>query len=320
MKRKFFTPLLVVLLLLAACSPQEKNPFYTEWDTPFGIPPFSQIKEEHYMPAMQKGITEHQAEIDIIANSTELPTFENTIVAVEYSGELLDRVTEVFFSLNSAVTNDQMQTIAKEAAPLLSEHNDNIILNDKLFQRVKAVYQQRESLALAPAQDKLLDDYYKRFVRNGADLSDEDKEKLRAINKELSLLSLQFGENVLKETNNFELSIEDEYELGGLPAAVVAGAAEAAAQRGHEGKWVFTIHKPSLIPFLQYSDSRELREKIFKAYVEKGNHNDEQDNKAIAAKMAPEGRACEAPGLRVPRPPRPGGEHGRNPRKRLRAP
>ena len=148
MKRKYFAPLLVILLLLA-CAPQEpQNPFYTEWDTPFGIPPFAEIREEHYLPAMEKGIIEHQAEIDAIAGSDEAPTFENTILALEYSGDLLDRVTEVFFSLNSAVTTDSMQSIAKLAAPMLSEHNDNIILNDKLFRRVKAVHGQRASLGL----------------------------------------------------------------------------------------------------------------------------------------------------------------------------
>jgi peptidyl-dipeptidase Dcp len=284
MKRKFFAPLLAVLLLLA-CSPKEQNPFFTEWDTPFGIPPFSQIKEEHYMPAMQKGIAEHQAEIDAIANSKEPPTFENTIVAVEYSGKLLDKVTEVFFSLNSAITNDRMQAIAKEAAPLLSEHNDNIILNEKLFQRVKAVYQQRESLTLTPSQDKLLEDYYKRFVRNGADLSDEDKEKLRAINKELSVLTLQFGENVLKETNKYEMLLEDKKDLAGLPDFVVSAASEAAAAKGYEGKWLFTLQKTSWIPFLQYSDRRDLREKLYTAWMMIGDNGDDLDNKETVKKI-----------------------------------
>jgi peptidyl-dipeptidase Dcp len=284
MNRKYFAPLLVVLLLLA-CSPQKQNPFYTEWDTPFGIPPFCEIEEEHYMPAMKEGIIQHQAEIDVIANSTETPTFENTILAVEYSGELLDRVTEVFFSLNSAVTNEQMQSIAKEAAPLLSEHRDNIILNDKLFQRVKVVHEKRLSLALTVEQDKLLDDYYKRFVRNGADLDDADKEKLRAINKELSVITLQFGENILKETNKFEMVLEDEKDLAGLPDFVVSGAAEAAAAKGYEGKYLFTLHKPSWIPFLQYSERRDLREKIYTAWFMMGDNDDELDNKEIIKKI-----------------------------------
>ncbi len=284
MKKKFFAPLLVVLLLLA-CSPQEQNPFYTEWDPPFGIPPFSGIKEEHYMPAMREGIIQHQAEIDTIANSTEHPTFENTVLALEYSGKLLDNVTEVFFSLNSAVTTERMQAIAKEAAPLLSEHQDNIILNDKLFQRVKVIHERRLSLALKPEQDKLLDEYYKRFVRNGADLNDADKEKLRAINKELSVITLQFGENILKETNKFEMVLEDEKDLAGLPDFVVSGASEAAAAKGYEGKWLFTLHKPSWIPFLQYSERRDLREKIYTAWFMMGDNGDELDNKEIIKKI-----------------------------------
>jgi len=285
MKRKFFAPLLVVLLLLA-CSPQEQNPFYTEWETPFGIPPFSEIKEEHYMPAMREGIIQHQAEIDTIANSTEHPTFENTILAVEYSGELLDKVTEVFFSLNSAVTNEQMQAIAKEAAPLLSEHGDNITLNDKLFKRVKVVHEARLTLNLTLEQDKLLDDYYKRFVRNGADLNDADKEKLRAINKDLSLLTLQFGENILKETNKFEMVLDSEKDLAGLPDFVVSAASEAAEAKGYTGKWLFTLHKPSWIPFLQYSERRDLRKKIYTAWFMMGDNGEELDNKEILKKIS----------------------------------
>jgi peptidyl-dipeptidase Dcp len=286
MKRKIFAPLLVVLLLLA-CSPQKPvNPFYTEWETPFGIPPFSEIKEEHYMPAMKEGIIQHQAEIDAIASSTEHPTFENTILAVEYSGELLDKVTEVFFSLNSSVTNEKMQAIAKEAAPLLSDHNDNIILNEQLFKRVKVVHEARLSLALTPEQDKLLDDYYKRFVRNGADLNDADKEKLRAINKELSVLTLQFGENILKETNSFEMVLEDEKDLAGLPDFVISEASEAAAAKGYEGKWLFTLHKTSWIPFLQYSERRDLREKLYTAWFMLGDGDNEFDNKEALKRVA----------------------------------
>ena len=284
MRRKYFAPLLVVLLLLA-CSPQEQNPFFAEWDTPFQIPPFSEIREEHYMPAMREGILHHQSEIDVIAGSAEEPTFENTILAIEYSGDRLDKVTEVFFSLNSAITNEQMQAIAKEAAPLLSDHRDNIILNDNLFKRIKAVHEKRLSLALTLEQDKLLDDYYKRFVRNGADLGPEAKEKLRAINKELSVLTLQFGENILKETNRFEMVLGDEKDLAGLPDFVVSAAAEAAAAKGYEGKWLFTLHKPSWIPFLQYSERRDLREKIYTAWYMMGDNGDEFDNKKIIEKI-----------------------------------
>lgn len=284
MKRKFFAPLLVVLLLLA-CSPQQQNPFFVEWETPYQIPPFSEIREEHYMPAMREGILRHQVEIDAIADSAAEPTFENTVLALEYSGKMLDRVTEVFFSLNSAVTSEQMQAIAKESAPLLSEHRDNIILNDNLFKRIRAVHAKRLSLALTPEQDKLLDEYYKRFVRNGADLGVEDKEKLRVINKDLSVLTLQFGENILKETNRFEMVLEDEKDLAGLPDFVVSAAAEAAAAREYEGKWLFTLHKPSWIPFLQYSERRDLREKIYRAWYMMGDNCDDLDNKKILEKI-----------------------------------
>ncbi len=285
MKRKFFAPLLVVLLLFA-CSPQEQNPFYTEWDTPFGIPPFSEIKEEHYRPAIEKGIAEHQLEIDAIANSTEHPTFENTILALEYSGDLLGKVTDVFFSLNSAVTNDSMQAIAMWAGPTLSGHNDNIILNEKLFKRIKVVHDARLSLALTPEQDKLLDDYYKRFARNGANLSEADKAKMREINKELSMLTIKFGENILKETNSFEMVLEDKKDLAGLPDFVVSAASEAAEAAGYTGKWMFTLHKTSWIPFLQYSERRDLREKIYTAWFMLGDGDNEFDNKDTLRKIA----------------------------------
>jgi peptidyl-dipeptidase Dcp len=284
MKRRYFVPLLAVLLLIA-CSPQPQNPFFEEWDTPFGIPPFAEIEEEHYMPAIREGIVRHQAEIDTIAESTEEPTFENTVLALEYSGKMLDRVTEVFFSLNSAITNEQMQSIAKEAAPLLSEHRDNIILNEKLFDRVKTVHDQRDSLDLTAEQDKLLDEYYKRFTRNGAGLGPAEKERLRAINKELSVLTLQFGENILKETNRFEMVLGDETDLAGLPDFVVSAAAEAAAAAGHEGKWMFTLHKSSWIPFLQYSERRDLRERIYRAWFMMGDNDDELDNKGNVEKI-----------------------------------
>lgn len=286
MKRKFFAPLLIVLLL-AACSQQApQNPFYTEWDTPFGIPPFSEIKEEHYRPAIEKGIADHQLEIDAIANSAEHPTFENTILALEYSGALLGKVTDVFFSLNSAVTNDSMQAIAMWAGPTLSGHNDNVILNEKLFKRVKVVHDARLSLALAPEQDKLLDDYYKRFTRNGANLNEADKAKLREINKELSKSTIKFGENILRETNSFKMVIEDEKDLAGLPDFVVSAASEAAEAAGYTGKWMFTLHKTSWIPFLQYSERRDLREKIYTEWFMLGDGDNEFDNKETLRKIA----------------------------------
>ncbi len=281
-----------VSLLFSACSKQpvkkaaEENPFFEEFDTPYGVPPFESIKEEHYVPGFKEGISQEKQEIDAIANNADSPTLANTIEAVENTGALLQRVSNTFDVLNGSMTNERMQTIAKEVAPLRSKHNDDVLLNVKLFQRVKAVYEQRDDLELTTEQAMLLERYYKDFVRGGANLDEEKKPRLREINEELSLLSLKFGENVLKETNRFELVIDNQDDLAGLPEAIRTAAAETAEERGHKGKWVFTIHRPSITPFLQYSDKRELREKIFKAYINKGNHNDELDNKANLAKMA----------------------------------
>jgi len=264
----------------------ETNPFYSEYDTPFGTPPFSKIKIEHYMPAFKDGMAKEKEEIEVIANNPEAATFENTVVAMEKTGELLDKVSQVFFNLTSSMTNDEMQAIAKDLSPLLSKHRDDIRLNEKLFQRVKTVYENKDQLELNTEQEKLLDEYYKSFVRGGSNLADEQKEKFREINKELSLLALQFGENILKENNRFEMVIEKEEDLAGLPESVISAAVETANERGHEGKWVFTLHKPSLIPFLQYSEKRELREKMFKGYIMRGNNNDNLDNKDILKKVA----------------------------------
>lgn len=262
------------------------NPFFTEYDTPFGIPPFEQIKNEHFMPAFEKGIEEHKTEIDKIINSTEEPTFENTIEALEFSGSLITKVSYVFYNRNSANTSEKVQVIAKELAPIISRHYDEISLNDQLFAKVKAVYEKKEELQLNSEQKRLLEDKYKSFVRRGANLSAEDKNKLKAINEKLSTLSLQFGENVLAETNRFKMVIDNEEDLAGLPDNVIAAAAETAIAKGDSGKWVFTIQRPSLYPFLQYSEKRDLREKLLKAYVNKGDNNDSLDNKKIAAEMA----------------------------------
>jgi peptidyl-dipeptidase Dcp len=264
----------------------DSNPFYTEYDTPFGTPPFSEIKLEHYMPAFKDGMEQENKEIDAIANNSETPTFENTIVAMEKTGELLDRVNHVFYNLNSSMTNEDMQAIAKDLSPLLSKHRDDIRLNEILFERVKAVYEQKDDLQLNTEQKMLLDKYYKSFIRGGANLDETKKGELREINKELSLLTLQFGENILKENNRFEMVLENKADLAGLTKAVITAAAETGKERGHEGKWVFTLHKPSLIPFLQYSEKRELREKMFKGYINRGDNNDDLDTKAMLSKIA----------------------------------
>jgi peptidyl-dipeptidase Dcp len=273
-------------LLFASCSKKETNPLLAEWDTPFETPPFEKIKTEHYLPAFEEAINVHNSEIEKIVNNTEVATFVNTIEALDYSGSLLTRVRRVFTSMNESMSNEQMQVISKEVSPMLSKHGDDINLNENLFKRVKEVYKKKESLELNTEQNKLLDKYYKGFVRGGANLKDEVKEEFRKINEELSVLSVQFGENVLKEINKFEMVIENEDDLEGLPENVVSGASETANEKGYDGKWVFTIHKPSMLPFLQYSSKRDLREKIYSAYFLKGDHNDELDNKKILSRMA----------------------------------
>jgi len=287
--------LVILMLFVASCQsgdqpgPQDtsqRNPFFVEYNTPFGVPPFDQIQLEHYMPAFEEGIARHNAEIAAIVNNENPPTFRNTIEALDQSGVLLTNVSNVFFNLNSSMTNDEMQELAKKVAPMLSAHQDDIILNGELFAKVKAVHDAKSGMRLTAEQTKLLDDFYKNFVRNGANLDETKKAKLREINEELSVLTLKFGENVLKENNTFEMVIEDEKDLAGLPDAAISGAAEAGAERGHEGKWVFTLHKPSMIPFLQYAENRALREKIFKAYINRGDNNNELDNKDTLAKIA----------------------------------
>lgn len=273
------------VLMAMSCTTTEQNPFFAEYNTPFGVPPFNQIREEHFLPAFKKGIRIEQDEIEKIANNPAVPTFENTLEAMEKSGQLLDRVKQVFSNLKSANTNDQIQAIARQVSPMLSRHHDDIMMNKKLFQRIKTIYEKKASLNLTPEQGRLLDEYYKDFMRSGAGLDDKQKEELRDINQQLSLLSLRFGENVLKEDNNFKLIIEDEKDLAGLPDNVIHTAAETAKKNGQAGKWMFTLHKPSMIPFLQYAENRALREKIYTAYISRGDHNDKFDNKEIIKKM-----------------------------------
>jgi len=291
---KFARIILIALIasaVLVSCGGQKKekkevseNPFFTDWTTPFGAPPFDRIKVEHFKPAILEGIKRHREEIKAVAENPEPPTFANTLEALDRSGLFLDRAEKVMENLLSAHTNDELQAAAQELAPALSAHYDSIFLDAKLFARVKAVYDQRDQLALNPEQKQLLEKFYKDFVRAGAGLDEAKKARLKEINQELAVLELKFAENVLKETNAFELVIENPADLEGLPANVVAAAAEAAKERGKEGKWVFTLHKPSLIPFLQYSPRRELREKIFKAYINRGNNGNERDNKALVAR------------------------------------
>ncbi|QLC67384.1 M3 family metallopeptidase [Flavobacterium sp. LPB0248] len=255
------------------------------FNTKHNTAPFSQIKIEDYVPAFNEGIALAKAEIDAIVNNPDAPTFENTIVAMDFSGDILDRLSSIFFNLNSAETNDEMQKIAQEVSPLLSEFGNDIRLNADLFARVKAVYDQKESLNLNPEQTTLLDKKYKSFSRNGANLPEDKKNQLREIDKELSKLSLQFGENVLAETNNFELHLTDEKDLSGLPEGTIEAARLLAKNQEKEG-WIFTLDHPSYIPFLTYADNRELRKKMAIAFGAKAFQNNEFNNEENVLKIA----------------------------------
>lgn len=274
-------------MIFQSCNSNVKqdNPFFQDFNTPHEVPPFQLIRNHHYLPAFKEGIRQQEAEINAITCNTDVPTFANTVEALEKSGELLNRVSAVFFNLKEANTNDSMQLIAEEATPLLSIHQDNINLNKKLFERIKTVYENRSQENLTTEQQLVLDKYYKGFVRGGANLSETDQEKLKKINGELSLLALKFGNNLLKETNNYQLVIKNKKDLSGLPGGVISSAAETAKEAGMDGKWMFTLHNPSIMPFLQYADNRKLREEIYKAYINRGNRNNEYDNKSVISKM-----------------------------------
>ncbi len=279
----------VVMLQLAACKQTTKtmervNPLLTDYTTPYEIPPFESIELGDYLPAFEQGMRDQMIEIEDITNNVNPADFSNTIEALEKSGALLTKVSSVFFNLNGSLTNDSMQSIARTLSPLMSKHNDDISLNPVLFKRIKAVYDMRDQLSLNPEQAMLLEKTYKRFVRGGANLNLDDQEKLRKVNEELSILSLRFGENLLAETNKYQLIVDDSSQLTGLPDNMKLAAAGAAAKVGKEGKWMFTLHSPSIFPFLQFADNRALREQIFKAYISRGNHDDEYDNKKIISR------------------------------------
>ncbi len=274
-------------IVMQSCNPNANNanPFLRPYDTPYDVPPFGEIMNCHYLPAFREGIRQQEAEIEAIINTAEPPTFSNTIEAMEKSGQLLHQVSYVFFNLREANTNDSLNQIAEEIMPVLTAHTDGINLNDRLFQRIKTLFEHQEKEKLTTEQKMVLRKYYHNFVRGGANLSPEDKEKLKKINNELASLSLKFGENQLKETNDYQLVISDEKELSGLPAGVIASAAEAAKESGLEEKWLFTLHNPSIIPFLQYADNRDLREQIYKAYITRGSRDNERNNWNIISKM-----------------------------------
>ncbi len=267
-------------------SAKDDNPFFKPYGTRFNVPPFDRIRNEHFLPAIEEGIRREQAEVDAIVADTEPPAFANTVAALDRTGIFLSEVSAVFGALQGANTNKDLQALARRVAPMMAAHRDNIGLNAKLFQRVKAVYDGRDSLKLDREERFLLEATYRDFVRGGALLDEAQKARFRELNQELSLLSVKFGENVLAETNAFKLVIDDRADLAGLPSSAVELAADAAKQAGLEGKWVFTIHVPSMTPFLQSSERRSLREKLQRAYFMKGDNDNEYDNKENAKKIA----------------------------------
>ena len=283
MKLQSIMLLAIALLLLAGFNPEKKrdNPFFSKYKTPFEVPPFDKIDSTDYMPAFMEGIKQHNAEIEAIIANSATPDFANTILAFDKSGKLLTKVSKVFYNLNEAETNKQLQAIARQLSPIMSKHNDDIALNEKLFAKIKAVYQKRKVMGLDDQQFRVVEKYFRDFERQGANLSPEKKDQLRKLNEELAMLALTFGENLLAETNeNFELIITDKKDLAGLPQGVIDGAAETANEKGLAGKWVFTLSKPSMIPFLQYAKNRDLREQIYRGYFMRGNNGNKKIGRA----------------------------------------
>lgn len=282
-----------VAVVMSACQSGQKpsgetagdNPFFSEYTTPFGVPPFDKIKVEHYKPAFTKALEEHDQEIKTIVENSDAPTFENTILAFDNSGELLTKVMLAFSSESSINATDALQALEQEIYPILSKHSDDIRLNADLFAKIKTVYDQRDSLGLDKEQAKLLEKTYKSFARQGANLPKEAQEKLRVLNENISTLELTFNQNLLKETNAFHMVVDKKEDLAGLSESLIAAAAAQAEADSLPGKWVFTLHNPSIMPFLQYADNRELREKLFTAYLMRGNNNNENDNKEIVKRL-----------------------------------
>lgn len=268
--------------MMYSCTTQtESNPFFSEFQTPDGVPPFDQIKLEHYEPAFRKGMEEQNKLIQAIVDSKEEPNFENVIVAFDNSSPILDRVGGVFYNLTEAETTDELTALSMKLAPVLSEHGDNISLNHDLFLKIKAVYDKKDALGLNTEQNRLLEKIYKDFVRSGANLPADKQARLRDINKQLSTLGITFSNNILNENNEFKLFVDKKEDLAGLPDWFCQSAAQEAKAAGQEGKWLFTLHNASRLPFLQYADNRDLREKMYKAYINRGNNNDKNDNKQI---------------------------------------
>ncbi|MDH5399274.1 MAG: M3 family metallopeptidase [Cyclobacteriaceae bacterium] len=285
---------LIIITLMSSCSQNperqtvvaEDNPLLNSWDTPFGVPPYHLIKNKHYLPAFEKAMEEHNQEIKAIIENKDQPSFENVAEALEKSGAMLDKIANVFYPVNSAHTNDSLKEVASTVAPKLSAHSDEILLNPALFDKVKAVYEQKEALNLEGEELRLLEETYKRFVRAGAALDETSRTRLKDINQRLAELSEKFGQNLLDETNDFEYHITDEADLGNLPSNLLATAKKEAEKRNKTEGWVFTLQRPSINPFLQYSPSREGRKILFDGYAMRANNGNDKDNKALLSEMA----------------------------------
>jgi peptidyl-dipeptidase Dcp len=263
----------------------ENNPLFKEFCTSFGTPPFGEIRTEHYVPAFRAGIELGLKEVEGIVSNAAAPDFDNTIAALSHSGRMLDRVSNVFYPLNDAETSPEMQAIAREVAPLLADYHNDILFNQALFERVQLVYAKRQGLGINAEEMTLLEKTYKMFVRNGAGLDDTRKARLREISRQLSELSLKFDDNVLAETNDWFLHLEDPSDLSGLPESQLEAAAEEAKKRNLSG-WVITLKAPSMWPFLQYADRRELREKVFRAANQRGYRGNQYDNREVVRQIA----------------------------------
>ncbi|MDR0926252.1 MAG: M3 family metallopeptidase [Ignavibacteria bacterium] len=294
MKKYFAAALAAGMIFSTACSNKDAettdassdNPFYTEWNTPFGAPPFEKIKPEHYKQALDSGLRAHSAEIEVIANNAEEATFENTILAMENSGRLLMRASSVFYNVVGADGDEELKALEEFFAPIFTQHSDDINMNERLFARVKSVYDKRDALKLDSDDYHLLELYYKNFVRGGTNLTADKKEELKKVNSNLSKLTTLFGQKLLNDNNAFKVIISDKNDLKGLPESSITAAAELAKSDGQAGKWEFNTSKPSWIPFMQFSDNRALREKMYNGYVNRGNNGDANDTKETIEKIA----------------------------------
>ncbi|MCD7973798.1 MAG: M3 family metallopeptidase [Candidatus Azobacteroides sp.] len=283
--KKILLILSFAMMLINSCKNSKEdnsdNPLLSEFRTPFALPPFHKIKASHFIPAFQQGMKEQNDIIQTIINNKEKPDFENTIVPLENSSNLLNQVSFIFYGIENAESTKELQQINQEISPLLAQHEDNIFLNSLLFEKIKSVFENREKDNLNSIQIRLLEKYYKKFIRAGIWLPEESKTRLKEINTQLTEYYVLFGNNLLKETNSFRLIIEEEEKLKGLPETVKTAAKNTATADSPEGKWIFTLQKPSLIPVLQYAEDREIRKNLYQAYINRGNNNNENDNKKI---------------------------------------